>query len=116
MNDLVIPEEMLSCPSLLTLAPIPNVKVFEREGLQLNLSFARPSEIPALLLITATATNSSGSDVTHFVCQAAVPKVCIKPEFRGGLGSPGKEAIKWKRGWERVRWQGSGVQTQALGS
>nr|XP_023395856.1 AP-1 complex subunit gamma-like 2 isoform X1 [Loxodonta africana] len=98
------------------LAPIPNVKVFEREGLQLNLSFARPSEIPALLLITATATNSSGSDVTHFVCQAAVPKVCIKPEFRGGLGSPGKEAIKWKRGWERVRWQGSGVQTQALGS
>uniref|UniRef100_G3SRX0 AP-1 complex subunit gamma n=1 Tax=Loxodonta africana TaxID=9785 RepID=G3SRX0_LOXAF len=56
------------------LAPIPNVKVFEREGLQLNLSFARPSEIPALLLITATATNSSGSDVTHFVCQAAVPK------------------------------------------
>ncbi|XP_006835485.1 PREDICTED: AP-1 complex subunit gamma-like 2 isoform X2 [Chrysochloris asiatica] len=57
-----------------TLPPIPNLQVFEREGLQLNLSFVRPSEIPALLLITATATNSSGSDVTHFVCQAAVPK------------------------------------------
>ncbi|KAM9645312.1 LOW QUALITY PROTEIN: AP-1 complex subunit gamma-like 2 [Trichechus inunguis] len=65
------------------LAPIPKVKGFEHEGLQLNLSFVQPSEIPALLLITATATNSSGSDV------------------RNGLGTPGKEAIKWRRGWER---------------
>ncbi|XP_007949400.1 AP-1 complex subunit gamma-like 2 [Orycteropus afer afer] len=56
------------------LAPIPNLRVFERQGLQLNLSFVRPPGIPALLLITATATNSSESDVTHFVCQAAVPK------------------------------------------
>lgn len=56
-------------------APIPSVRVFEREGLQLDLSFARPSESPALLLVTATTTNSSTEDVTHFVCQAAVPKV-----------------------------------------
>ncbi|KAM6203013.1 AP-1 complex subunit gamma-like 2 [Rhynchocyon petersi] len=56
------------------LDPIPNLKVFEREGVQLNLSFARPSETPTLLLITATTSNSSGGDVTHFVCQAAVPK------------------------------------------
>ncbi|XP_006883215.1 PREDICTED: AP-1 complex subunit gamma-like 2 [Elephantulus edwardii] len=56
------------------LDPIPNLKVFEREGVQLNLSFARPPGIPALLLITATASNSSAGDVTHFVCQAAVPK------------------------------------------
>ncbi|KAL0602803.1 AP-1 complex subunit gamma-like 2 [Plecturocebus cupreus] len=55
-------------------APIPDLKVFEREGVQLNLSFIRPPENPALLLITVTATNSSESDVTHFVCQAAVPK------------------------------------------
>ncbi|XP_052047413.1 AP-1 complex subunit gamma-like 2 isoform X3 [Apodemus sylvaticus] len=55
-------------------APIPSVRVFEREGLQLDLSFVRPSESPALLLVTATATNSSKEDVTHFVCQAAVPK------------------------------------------
>ncbi|XP_045697046.1 AP-1 complex subunit gamma-like 2 isoform X3 [Phyllostomus hastatus] len=56
------------------LAPIPNLKVFEREGLQLNLSFVRPPGTPALLLITVTATNASEGDVTHFVCQAAVPK------------------------------------------
>lgn len=34
----------------------------------------RPLETPALLLVTATTTNSSKEDVTHFVCQAAVPK------------------------------------------
>ncbi|XP_066884797.1 AP-1 complex subunit gamma-like 2 isoform X4 [Kogia breviceps] len=55
-------------------APIPNLKVFEREGLQLNLSFVRPPGTPTLLLITVTATNTSGGDVTHFICQAAVPK------------------------------------------
>ncbi|XP_040825260.1 AP-1 complex subunit gamma-like 2 [Ochotona curzoniae] len=55
-------------------APIPDCKVFEREGVQLNLSFTRPPETPALLLITVTTTNSSGGDVTHFICQAAVPK------------------------------------------
>ncbi|XP_054433815.1 AP-1 complex subunit gamma-like 2 isoform X2 [Pteronotus mesoamericanus] len=55
-------------------APIPNLRVFEREGLQLNLSFVRPPGTPALLLITVTATNASEGDVTHFVCQAAVPK------------------------------------------
>lgn len=67
-------------------APIPNLKVFEREGLQLSLSFVRPPETPALLLITVTATNTSGGDVTHFICQAAVPKVC--KGFGGGLGTP----------------------------
>ncbi|XP_045864963.1 AP-1 complex subunit gamma-like 2 isoform X3 [Meles meles] len=55
-------------------ASIPNLKVFEREGLQLNLSFDRPPGTPALLLITVTAINTSGADVTHFICQAAVPK------------------------------------------
>ncbi|XP_027698896.1 AP-1 complex subunit gamma-like 2 [Vombatus ursinus] len=57
-----------------SLAPIPGLKVFDREGLQINLSFVRPPETPALLLITATASNTSKSDVTHFVFQAAVPK------------------------------------------
>uniref|UniRef100_A0A8D2AL28 AP-1 complex subunit gamma n=1 Tax=Sciurus vulgaris TaxID=55149 RepID=A0A8D2AL28_SCIVU len=56
------------------LAPIPNLRVFEREGVQLNLSFTRPPGSPALLLVTVTTTNSSGGDVTHFICQAAVPK------------------------------------------
>lgn len=49
--------------------------MFEREGVQLDLTFVRPLETPALLLVTATTTNSSREDVTHFVCQAAVPKV-----------------------------------------
>ncbi|XP_002718132.2 AP-1 complex subunit gamma-like 2 isoform X1 [Oryctolagus cuniculus] len=55
-------------------AAIPDCKAFERDGVQLNLSFIRPPETPALLLITVTTTNSSGGDVTHFTCQAAVPK------------------------------------------
>lgn len=62
--------------SLPTPAPIHNLKVFEREGVQLNLSFTRPPGTPALLLITVTTTNSSEDEVTHFICQAAVPKVC----------------------------------------
>ncbi|XP_058396889.1 AP-1 complex subunit gamma-like 2 isoform X3 [Diceros bicornis minor] len=61
--------QLLDLPS-----PIPDLKVFEREGLQLNLSFVRPPGTPILLLITVTATNTSGDDVTHFICQAAVPK------------------------------------------
>lgn len=84
----------VSCFSLPTLAPIPNLKVFEREGLQLNLSFVRPPGTPALLLITVTATNASEGDVTHFVCQAAVPKVCRRPGFRGGLDTPGEKATR----------------------
>ncbi|KAM8783658.1 AP-1 complex subunit gamma-like 2 isoform 1-T1 [Rhynchonycteris naso] len=55
-------------------APIPNLRVFERKGLQLNLSFVRPPGTPTLLLITVTASNTSEGDVTHFICQAAVPK------------------------------------------
>ncbi|XP_036055929.1 AP-1 complex subunit gamma-like 2 isoform X4 [Onychomys torridus] len=55
-------------------AAIPSLRVFEREGVQLDLSFVRPVETPTLLLVTATTTNSSREDVTHFVCQAAVPK------------------------------------------
>lgn len=55
-------------------ASIPNLKVFEREGLQLTLSFVRAPGTPALLLIMVTAINTSEADVTHFVCQAAVPK------------------------------------------
>ncbi|XP_049624385.1 LOW QUALITY PROTEIN: AP-1 complex subunit gamma-like 2 [Suncus etruscus] len=57
-----------------SLALTQDLRVFERDGLQLNLSFVRPPETPALLLITVTATNTSGADVTHFICQAAVPK------------------------------------------
>lgn len=55
--------------------------MFEREGLQLTLSFVRAPGTPALLLIMVTAINTSEADVTHFVCQAAVPKVCRRPGF-----------------------------------
>uniref|UniRef100_A0A6I8N9U7 AP-1 complex subunit gamma n=1 Tax=Ornithorhynchus anatinus TaxID=9258 RepID=A0A6I8N9U7_ORNAN len=54
-------------------AAIPGLTVFERAGLRLDLASARPAETPALLLVTATATNTSPGDVTRFVCQAAVP-------------------------------------------
>ncbi|XP_037690508.1 AP-1 complex subunit gamma-like 2 isoform X2 [Choloepus didactylus] len=75
------------------LAPIPNLKVFEREGLQLNLSFVRPPGTPTLLLITATATNSSGDDVTHFICQAAVPK-----NFQLQLQAPSGDTVPARGG------------------
>ncbi|XP_049469022.1 AP-1 complex subunit gamma-like 2 isoform X1 [Panthera uncia] len=67
---------------------IPNLRVFEREGLQLHLSFVRPSGTPALLLIMVTATNTSGADVTHFICQAAVPK-----SFQLQLQAPSGDAL-----------------------
>ncbi|XP_008564819.1 PREDICTED: AP-1 complex subunit gamma-like 2 isoform X3 [Galeopterus variegatus] len=74
-------------------APIPNLKVFEREGVQLNLSFIRPPGISALLLITITATNSSGDDVTHFICQAAVPK-----SFQLQLQAPSGDTVPARGG------------------
>ncbi|XP_053451160.1 AP-1 complex subunit gamma-like 2 isoform X6 [Nycticebus coucang] len=73
--------------------PIPNLKVFEREGVQLNLSFIRPPGTPALLLITVTATNSSGGDVTHFICQAAVPK-----SFQLQLQAPSGDTVPARGG------------------
>uniref|UniRef100_A0A8C0QVL1 Adaptor related protein complex 1 subunit gamma 2 n=1 Tax=Canis lupus dingo TaxID=286419 RepID=A0A8C0QVL1_CANLU len=65
---------LLDLPCDLPSASPPPGKVFEREGLQLNLSFVRPPGTPALLLITITAINTSEADVIHFICQAAVPK------------------------------------------
>lgn len=113
MDEFVLFVHTLSCFSLHVPASIPNLRVFEREGLQLNLSFVRPPGTPALLLITVTATNTSGADVTHFICQAAVPKVC---------GRPGLEvvwALEEKRlsrgdGWEEER-EGSDMQGQVMG-
>ncbi|XP_073924430.1 AP-1 complex subunit gamma-like 2 isoform X3 [Castor canadensis] len=75
------------------LASIPNLKVFEREGVQLNLSFIRPPGTPALLLITVTTTNSSGGDVTHFICQAAVPK-----SFQLQLQAPSGDTVPARGG------------------
>ncbi|KAL1780439.1 AP-1 complex subunit gamma-like 2 isoform X1 [Sigmodon hispidus] len=74
-------------------APIPSLRVFEREGVQLDLSFMRPLEIPTLLLVTATTTNSSREDVTHFVCQAAVPK-----SFQMQLQAPSGDTIPAQAG------------------
>lgn len=82
MNELLSSAHVPSHFSFPTVAPIPNLKVFEREGLQLTLSFVRPPGTPTLLLITVTATNTSEGDVTHFICQAAVPKVCRRPGLK----------------------------------
>ncbi|XP_075860270.1 AP-1 complex subunit gamma-like 2 isoform X2 [Microcebus murinus] len=93
-------------------APIPTLKVFEREGVQLNLSFIRPPGTPALLLITVTVTNSSGGDVTHFICQAAVPKVCKDQGLEVAWALQEKRPLSRRGGWERMRWKGM---RQALG-
>ncbi|XP_076401137.1 AP-1 complex subunit gamma-like 2 isoform X3 [Peromyscus maniculatus bairdii] len=74
-------------------APIPSLRVFEREGVQLDLSFMRPVETPTLLLVTATTTNSSREDVTHFVCQAAVPK-----SFQLQLQAPSGDTVPARGG------------------
>lgn len=102
MNELVIFAHTLSCFSLHIPASIPNLRVFEREGLQLNLSFVRPSGTPALLLIMVTATNTSGADVTHFICQAAVPKVCGRPGFEVAWALEEKRLSRGG-GWEEER-------------
>lgn len=74
-------------------APIPSLRVFEREGVQLDLSFMRPMETPTLLLVTATTNNSSREDVTHFVCQAAVPK-----SFQLQLQAPSGDTVPARGG------------------
>ncbi|XP_029422689.1 AP-1 complex subunit gamma-like 2 isoform X2 [Nannospalax galili] len=75
-------------------APIPSLQVFEREGVQMNLSFIRPPETPALLLVTVTITNSSKDDVTHFICQAAVPK-----SFQLQLQAPSGDTVPAQGGF-----------------
>ncbi|KAM9201937.1 LOW QUALITY PROTEIN: AP-1 complex subunit gamma-like 2 [Dugong dugon] len=77
------------------LAPIPKVKGFEHEGLQLNLSFVQPSEIPALLLITATATNSSGSDPAALLSSA---QTAYAQSFQLQLQAPSGDAVPAKVG------------------
>ncbi|XP_078393832.1 AP-1 complex subunit gamma-1-like, partial [Cetorhinus maximus] len=55
-------------------AAIPPIVAYEEDGLSISFSFELSSANSRLLSISLDATNSTGSDMTDFVFQAAVPK------------------------------------------
>ncbi|KAM9328916.1 AP-1 complex subunit gamma-like 2 [Gastrophryne carolinensis] len=53
---------------------LPSVVVYNKGGIQVEFSFLRPPSSPDLLVINSCATNSSSTNATNFLLQAAVPK------------------------------------------
>lgn len=55
-------------------AAIPNMTVFDKNGLKVEFSFSRSPSNPTVTEILLTASNSTLFPITDFVFQAAVPK------------------------------------------
>uniref|UniRef100_A0A674PBY5 AP-1 complex subunit gamma n=1 Tax=Takifugu rubripes TaxID=31033 RepID=A0A674PBY5_TAKRU len=58
----------------------PSVPVYEKDGVTLTISCDKQSDSD--LTVTLTASNSTESDISSFMLQAAVPKVCFCPQTR----------------------------------
>uniref|UniRef100_A0A8C1UXC9 AP-1 complex subunit gamma n=1 Tax=Cyprinus carpio TaxID=7962 RepID=A0A8C1UXC9_CYPCA len=61
------------------LAGIPPMTAYNKNGLKIEFTFERSNPSPNIAVITIHATNSTEADMTEFVFQAAVPKVCSFP-------------------------------------
>ena len=69
-----IPNDCIGC----YVGGIPELTVFEKNGLKVIFSFHQPEPAnTAVLTITLKASNSNFVPITDFVFQAAVPKVMI---------------------------------------
>uniref|UniRef100_A0A8C1J2E1 AP-1 complex subunit gamma n=1 Tax=Cyprinus carpio TaxID=7962 RepID=A0A8C1J2E1_CYPCA len=64
------------------LAGIPPMTAYNKNGLKIEFTFERSNPSPNIAVITIHATNSTEADMTEFVFQAAVPKVCSFPSSR----------------------------------
>uniref|UniRef100_A0A671PLT4 AP-1 complex subunit gamma n=1 Tax=Sinocyclocheilus anshuiensis TaxID=1608454 RepID=A0A671PLT4_9TELE len=64
---------------LFLLAVIPPMTAYNKNGLKIEFTFERSNPNPNVAVITIHATNSTEADMTEFVFQAAVPKVCSFP-------------------------------------
>uniref|UniRef100_A0A672MM40 AP-1 complex subunit gamma n=1 Tax=Sinocyclocheilus grahami TaxID=75366 RepID=A0A672MM40_SINGR len=58
---------------------IPPMTAYNKNGLKIEFTFERSNPNPNIAVITIHATNSTEADMTEFVFQAAVPKVCSFP-------------------------------------
>uniref|UniRef100_A0A671LZ55 AP-1 complex subunit gamma-1-like n=1 Tax=Sinocyclocheilus anshuiensis TaxID=1608454 RepID=A0A671LZ55_9TELE len=67
------------------LAGIPPMTAYNKNGLKIEFTFERANPNPNIAVITIHATNSTEADMTEFVFQAAVPKVCSFPSNRNSI-------------------------------
>ncbi|KAM3605032.1 uncharacterized protein V6R79_019586 [Siganus canaliculatus] len=75
------------------LPPAPTVQVYDKNGVTLTLSCEKQSEFGLNVLLTAS--NSSGSDISSFTLQAAVPKsVQLHMKAPSGDSLPAQGAAK----------------------
>ena len=57
---------------------IPSITAYEQNGLKIQFSFEKQAGNPNnVVMVTATSSNSSGSPMSDYLFQAAVPKVRI---------------------------------------
>lgn len=56
---------------------IPSITAYTKNGLKIDFKFERANPNPNIAVITIHASNSTETDMTDFVFQAAVPKVSI---------------------------------------
>lgn len=61
---------------------------YNKNGLKIEFTFERSNPSPNIAVITIHATNSTEVDMTEFVFQAAVPKVCSSPSSSTVYGEP----------------------------
>ncbi len=61
---------------------------YNKNGLKIEFTFERSNPNPNIAVITIHATNSTEVDMTEFVFQAAVPKVCSFPSSSTVYGEP----------------------------
>uniref|UniRef100_A0A672NTE2 AP-1 complex subunit gamma-1-like n=1 Tax=Sinocyclocheilus grahami TaxID=75366 RepID=A0A672NTE2_SINGR len=71
--------ELLDLLGDLSLTGIPPMTAYNKNGIKIEFTFERANPNPNIAVITIHATNSTEADMTEFVFQAAVPKVCSFP-------------------------------------
>jgi len=105
MND-------LSATTMLSSSGIPSITAYEQNGLKIQFSFEKQAGNPNnVVMVTATSSNSSGSPMSDYLFQAAVPKTFqlqlqppsgnVIPPFGGGnvtqqlmISNPQKEPVR----------------------
>uniref|UniRef100_A0A3Q2ZZZ7 AP-1 complex subunit gamma n=1 Tax=Kryptolebias marmoratus TaxID=37003 RepID=A0A3Q2ZZZ7_KRYMA len=80
--------ELLDLLGDLSLSGIPPITAYNKNGLKIDFTFERANPNPNIAVITIHASNSTETDMTDFVFQAAVPKT-----FQLQLLSPSSNVV-----------------------
>uniref|UniRef100_A0A671LYY4 AP-1 complex subunit gamma-1-like n=1 Tax=Sinocyclocheilus anshuiensis TaxID=1608454 RepID=A0A671LYY4_9TELE len=95
--------ELLDLLGDLFLTGIPPMTAYNKNGLKIEFTFERANPNPNIAVITIHATNSTEADMTEFVFQAAVPKVCSFPSNKAvacyGLRSLHHPIVLHRQSW-----------------